>query len=59
MPTVIKAGLYDANLTQDQVIGWVQNALGFDQCAQLAANLDQQIEAQINPPVVTPALPWA
>jgi hypothetical protein len=47
-----------ADLTQNQVIGWVQGALGFDQCAQLAANLDQQIANQVNPPVVTPPLPW-
>lgn len=25
----------------------------------LAANLDQQIANQVNPPVVTPPLPWA
>ena len=48
-----------ANLTQQQVIGWVQSALGTEQCAQLTANLDQQIADQVNPPVVTPPLPWA
>jgi hypothetical protein len=47
-----------ADLTQDQVIGWVQGALGFDQCAELTTNLDQQIANQVNPPVVTPPLPW-
>ena len=48
-----------ADLTQDQVIGWVQDALGQDQVISLEANVAAQIEAQINPPVVTPPLPWA
>lgn len=47
-----------ANLTQQQVVGWVQTALGAEQCAQLTANLDAQIANQVNPPVVTPPLPW-
>jgi hypothetical protein len=48
-----------AELTQDQVIGWVQAAMGEEQVAALKANIDGQIENQINPPVVTPPLPWA
>jgi hypothetical protein len=36
----------------------VQSALGAEQCAQITANLDQQIADQVNPPVVTPPLPW-
>lgn len=48
-----------ADLTQPQVIGWVQDALGPEQCAQIAATLDTQIANQVNPPVVTPPLPWA
>lgn len=47
-----------ADLTQQQVIGWVEAALGPEQCAQITANLDAQIANQINPPVVTPPLPW-
>jgi len=47
-----------ADLTQDQVIGWVQDVLGPDQVIALEANVAAQIEAQINPPVVTPPLPW-
>lgn len=47
-----------ADLTQDQVIDWVKAALGPDQCAELTANLDAQIANQINPPIVTPPLPW-
>jgi hypothetical protein len=46
------------SLTQEQVVGWVQDALGSDQCEQLAMNLNQQIEAQINPPILIPPLPW-
>ena len=46
-----------ADLTQDQVLGWIW-ANGVDQTATEAA-VAQQIENQINPPVVTPPLPWA
>jgi len=49
---------YD-ELTLDQVVGWVQESLGAEQVASLEANVATQIENQINPPVVTPALPWA
>lgn len=48
-----------AQLTQDQVIGWVQTALGAEQVAAMEANVAQQIADQINPPVVTLPLPWA
>ena len=48
-----------ADLTQAQVIGWVQDALGEEQVAAYEANVAQQIENQINPPVVTPPLPWS
>jgi len=46
-----------AQLTQDQVLGWVW-ANGVDKTATEAA-VEAQIQNQINPPVVTPALPWA
>jgi hypothetical protein len=46
-----------AQLTQSQVLGWIW-ANGVDQTATEAA-VEQQIQNQINPPVVTPALPWA
>lgn len=48
-----------ADLTQDQVIGWVQDAIGPGGVAVLEANVAKQIEDQINPPVVSPPLPWA
>ena len=47
-----------ADLTQTQVIGWVQDALGEEQVASYEANVAQQIADQIDPPVVTPPLPW-
>lgn len=46
------------DLTQDQVIGWVQASLGPEQCAALNASLDQQLSQQTNSPVVNPPLPW-
>lgn len=48
-----------ADLTQEQVIGWVQGAMGPEQVAALEANITQQINNQIAPPVVTPPLPWS
>ena len=45
------------DLTQDQVLGWIW-ANGVDQAATEAA-VEQQIQNQINPPVVTLPLPWA
>jgi hypothetical protein len=49
---------YD-ELTLEQVVGWVQESLGEEQVASLEAGVAGQIESQINPPVVTPPLPWA
>ena len=46
---------YD-QLTQDQVLGWVW-ANGVDKAATEAA-VAQQIANQINPPIVSPPLPW-
>jgi len=46
-------------LTEAQVIGWVQDALGEDQVKQYEENVANQIEALINPPVVRPSMPWA
>jgi hypothetical protein len=46
-----------ADLTLDQVLGWVW-ANGVDKDATEAA-VEGQIEAQKNPPVVSPPLPWS
>jgi hypothetical protein len=48
-----------ADLTETQVIGWVQSAMGAEVVAGYEANVAQQINDQIVPPVVTPPLPWA
>jgi hypothetical protein len=46
-----------AQLTQEQVLGWCW-ADGVDKTATEAA-VNQQIQNLINPPVVTPPLPWS
>ena len=45
-----------ADLTQEQVLGWIWTN-GVDKDSAEAA-VQAQIDAQINPPVVSPALPW-
>lgn len=45
-----------SQLTQDQVLNWIWTS-GVDKDATEAA-VAQLIENQINPPVVTPPLPW-
>ena len=47
------------DLTKEQVITWTQESLGANSVADLYTNIDTQIENQINPPLVTPPLPWA
>ena len=49
---------YD-QLTEAQVVGWVLEALGAEQVASYEANVATQIENQINPPIITPPLPWS
>jgi hypothetical protein len=44
-------------LTQEQVLGWCWSS-GVDKDAT-EANIDQQIANQVNPPIVTPPLPWS
>jgi hypothetical protein len=45
-----------ADLTQDQVLNWIW-ASGVDKDSAEAA-VQTQIDNQINPPVVSPQLPW-
>lgn len=47
---------YDS-LTQDEVLGWCWTS-GVDKDAT-QANIDTQIANLINPPIVTPPLPWS
>lgn len=46
-------------LTEAQVIGWLEEVFGTEMLTAQEAALDQQIEDQINPPVVRPPLPWS
>ena len=46
-----------ADLTQDQVLGWIWTS-GVDKDATQAA-VQTQINNAINPPVILPPLPWA
>ena len=48
-----------ANLTQDEVVGWVKEALGVEQVTQIETGLSGQIANLQNPPVVTNPLPWS
>ena len=45
-----------ANLTKEDVLGWIW-ASGVDKDATEAA-VQKQIDTEINPPVITPVLPW-
>jgi hypothetical protein len=47
-----------ANLTQAEVIGWLEAAMGADTLAAQEAALDKQIADQVTPPVTHPPLPW-
>ncbi len=48
---------YD-QLTLEQVVGWVQDALGEEGVAAAEGNVADQIANQKNPTVVSPPLPW-
>lgn len=47
------------DITETMAIQWTQDALGEEQVAAIYTSIDTQIENQINPPIVSPALPWA
>ena len=47
-----------ADLTEAQVVGWLEAAMGTEVLEAQKAALDKQIEDLINPPVVRLALPW-
>ena len=42
-----------ADITEEQVNGWVEAAMGEEGVAGLKTNIDSQIEEKINPKVVT------
>jgi len=47
------------DLTEAAVVGWIEAATPADELAAMDADLVAQIDAIINPTVVTPPLPWA
>lgn len=48
---------YD-QLTEAEVVLWVQESLGNDTEQAVYRSIDTQIEGQANPTIVTPPLPW-
>jgi hypothetical protein len=42
-----------ADITEEQINGWIETAMGEDRVAELKASIDAQIAEQINPTVVT------
>lgn len=47
-----------ADLTKEQVISWVKNTIGEKQVAAYEKSVEDQINDQIVPKVITPTLPW-
>jgi predicted phage tail protein len=47
------------NLTEAEVIGWVQSVLGAQKVAAIEAGLAAQIAYMANPPIDAPPLPWS
>ena len=41
------------DITEEQINGWIETAMGEDKVAELKASIDAQIEEKINPTVVT------
>lgn len=58
-PTVTKGFIPYETLKEEKVIYWVQDAMGIDAVTKLQEAIDKQLEMIANPPVITPALPWA
>lgn len=46
------------DITEEQAIQWTKDALGEETVQATYTSIDSQIENQINPPIVTPTLPW-
>ena len=47
-----------AELKKSDVEGWMEEAIGANKIAEIDAELDKNLDAIINPPVINPALPW-
>lgn len=48
-----------AQLTEQEVVGWVKDSLGAAQVLSYESNVAQQIADQISPPVIKLPLPWS
>lgn len=46
------------NLTEAQVLSWVHNAMGPERVLTYEANIDAQLESQVNPVIINLPLPW-
>lgn len=46
------------NLTESEIITAVQTALGEEQVTALESSIASQIQSQIAPTIISPALPW-
>ena len=46
------------SLAKEDVIAWLEEAMGEEKIAQLHDSLSQQLESLANHSVVTPTLPW-
>ena len=47
-----------ADITKAEAIAWTQSALG-EQVVMIKSSIDDQIQKQITPPMVTLPLPWS
>jgi len=47
-----------AELTEQQIIAWLEDAFGAEKLAAQIANLDKQLADKINPPVIVAPPPW-
>ena len=56
-PMAIQNAVKSGLLTQEQVLGWVWQNPNLQ--SGVEANVQVQLDRQINPPIVTPPLPWA
>jgi len=45
-------------ITEEMAIQWTQDALGEESVNAVYTSLDSQIENLVNPPIVSPKLPW-
>ncbi len=58
-PTVGQPGFVEFDLlTEANVVQWVKDVMGTEEVAAIEANLQAEIDFNLNPPVVSKVLPW-